>query len=48
MRRSDTRSPARDPGLLDAMIGAGILVLTGLAADIAGPAAVLVFGLTAS
>ncbi|MFB6124789.1 MAG: APC family permease [Halanaeroarchaeum sp.] len=46
------RSPRRDLGLLDAtmigmgaMIGAGIFVLTGLAADIAGPAAILVFGL---
>ncbi len=44
------RSPAASLGLLDAtmvgvgaMIGAGIFVLTGLAADIAGPAALLVF-----
>lgn len=46
------RSPAASLGLLDAtmvgigaMIGAGIFVLTGLAADIAGPAALLVFTL---
>ncbi len=46
----DTRSPAASLGLLDAtmvgigaMIGAGIFVLTGLAARIAGPAALLVF-----
>ncbi|MEZ3145590.1 APC family permease [Halobaculum sp. MBLA0143] len=46
------RSPAASLGLLDAtmvgigaMIGAGIFVLTGLAADIAGPAALLVFAL---
>jgi amino acid transporter len=46
----DTRSPAASLGLLDAtmigmgaMIGAGIFVLTGLAADMTGPAAVLVF-----
>ncbi|MFB6139086.1 MAG: APC family permease [Halosimplex sp.] len=44
------RSPEADLGLLDAtmigmgaMIGAGIFVLTGLAAEIAGPAAILVF-----
>ncbi|WP_256476667.1 APC family permease [Haloplanus pelagicus] len=44
------RSPDADLGLLDAtmigmgaMIGAGIFVLTGLAAEIAGPAAILVF-----
>ncbi|MFB6171407.1 MAG: APC family permease [Haloarculaceae archaeon] len=49
---SQSRSPTRDLGLLDAtmigmgaMIGAGIFVLTGLAADIAGPAAILVFAL---
>ncbi|MFB6108896.1 MAG: APC family permease [Haloplanus sp.] len=48
----ETRSPAASLGLLDAtmvgmgaMIGAGIFVLTGLAADIAGPAAILVFAL---
>ncbi len=46
------RSPAAELGLLDAtmigmgaMIGAGIFVLTGLAAEIAGPAAILVFAL---
>nr|WP_276298095.1 APC family permease [Halomicroarcula sp. ZS-22-S1] len=46
------RSPEADLGLLDAtmigmgaMIGAGIFVLTGLAAEIAGPAAILVFAL---
>jgi amino acid transporter len=46
------RSPEAELGLLDAtmigmgaMIGAGIFVLTGLAAEIAGPAAVLVFAL---
>jgi amino acid transporter len=46
------RSPAASLGLLDAtmvgvgaMIGAGIFVLTGLAAEIAGPAALLVFAL---
>jgi amino acid transporter len=45
-----TRSPEASLGLLDAtmigmgaMIGAGIFVLTGLAAEIAGPAAILVF-----
>jgi amino acid transporter len=44
------RSPEANLGLLDAtmigmgaMIGAGIFVLTGLAAEIAGPAAILVF-----
>ncbi|PHQ39732.1 amino acid transporter [Halorubrum persicum] len=44
------RAPAAELGLLDAtmigmgaMIGAGIFVLTGLAADIAGPAAIFVF-----
>ena len=46
------RSPEAELGLLDAtmigmgaMIGAGIFVLTGLAAEIAGPAAILVFAL---
>jgi APA family basic amino acid/polyamine antiporter len=46
------RSPDATLGLLDAtmigmgaMIGAGIFVLTGLAAEIAGPAAILVFAL---
>jgi len=46
------RSPDADLGLLDAtmigmgaMIGAGIFVLTGLAAEIAGPAAIVVFAL---
>jgi amino acid transporter len=46
------RSPQAELGLLDAtmigmgaMIGAGIFVLTGLAAEIAGPAAILVFAL---
>lgn len=45
-----TRSPAASLGLLDAtmvgigaMIGAGIFVLTGLAAETAGPGAILVF-----
>jgi amino acid transporter len=45
-----TRQPAAELGLLDAtmigmgaMIGAGIFVLTGLAAEIAGPAAIFVF-----
>ena len=49
---SQTRSPEANLGLLDAtmigmgaMIGAGIFVLTGLAAEIAGPAAILVFAL---
>jgi amino acid transporter len=52
MAQSGDRSPAAKLGLLDAtmvgmgaMIGAGIFVLTGLAADIAGPAAILVFAL---
>jgi APA family basic amino acid/polyamine antiporter len=52
MSSSQTRSPQADLGLLDAtmigmgaMIGAGIFVLTGLAAEIAGPAAILVFAL---
>jgi amino acid transporter len=46
------RDPAAELGLLDAtmigmgaMIGAGIFVLPGLAAEIAGPAAILVFAL---
>lgn len=46
------RAPEAELGLLDAtmigmgaMIGAGIFVLTGLAAEIAGPAAILVFAL---
>jgi amino acid transporter len=50
--QSGERAPTRSLGLLDAtmvgmgaMIGAGIFVLTGLAAEIAGPAAILVFGL---
>jgi len=49
---SQSRSPNAELGLLDAtmigmgaMIGAGIFVLTGLAAEIAGPAAILVFAL---
>ncbi|WP_436901691.1 APC family permease [Halovenus halobia] len=49
---SQTRSPNAELGLLDAtmigmgaMIGAGIFVLTGLAAEIAGPAAIAVFAL---
>jgi len=49
MERGD-REPAAELGLLDAtmigmgaMIGAGIFVLTGLAAEIAGPAAIFVF-----
>jgi amino acid transporter len=52
MSNQEQRSPQADLGLLDAtmigmgaMIGAGIFVLTGLAADIAGPAAILVFAL---
>jgi APA family basic amino acid/polyamine antiporter len=52
MSSTDKREPAAELGLLDAtmigmgaMIGAGIFVLTGLAADIAGPAAILVFAL---
>jgi amino acid transporter len=50
MSEGNTREPAAELGLLDAtmigmgaMIGAGIFVLTGLAAEIAGPAAILVF-----
>jgi amino acid transporter len=49
---SGDREPAVSLGLLDAtmvgigaMIGAGIFVLTGLAVDISGPAAILVFAL---
>jgi len=49
---SQNRAPEAELGLLDAtmigmgaMIGAGIFVLTGLAAEIAGPAAILVFAL---
>jgi amino acid transporter len=52
MSGADQREPAAELGLLDAtmigmgaMIGAGIFVLTGLAAEIAGPAAILVFAL---
>ncbi|WP_277554208.1 APC family permease [Halobaculum limi] len=52
MSREGTRKPAAELGLLDAtmigmgaMIGAGIFVLTGLAAEISGPAAILVFAL---
>jgi APA family basic amino acid/polyamine antiporter len=52
MSGSQTRSPEAELGLLDAtmigmgaMIGAGIFVLTGLAAEIAGPAAIVVFAL---
>jgi len=52
MEDRNERAPAASLGLLDAtmvgvgaMIGAGIFVLTGLAADIAGPAALLVFAL---
>ena len=52
MSEGQTRSPQAELGLLDAtmigmgaMIGAGIFVLTGLAAEIAGPAAILVFTL---
>jgi amino acid transporter len=48
----EDRAPEAELGLLDAtmigmgaMIGAGIFVLTGLAAEIAGPAAILVFAL---
>jgi amino acid transporter len=50
MSSTGERAPAAELGLLDAtmigmgaMIGAGIFVLTGLAAEIAGPAAILVF-----
>jgi amino acid transporter len=49
---SQTRKPEAELGLLDAtmigmgaMIGAGIFVLTGLAAELSGPAAVFVFAL---
>ncbi|SFF82903.1 cationic amino acid:proton symporter, ABT family (TC 2.A.3.6.1) [Halopelagius inordinatus] len=49
---SRERAPEAELGLLDAtmigmgaMIGAGIFVLTGLAAEVAGPAAIVVFGL---
>jgi amino acid transporter len=52
MSETQTREPQRSLGLLDAtmvgmgaMIGAGIFVLTGLAAQISGPAAILVFAL---
>ncbi|MCS3854199.1 amino acid transporter [Salinibacter ruber] len=52
MAQSGDRSPTARLGLLDAtmvgmgaMIGAGIFVLTGLAAEISGPAAILVFAL---
>jgi amino acid transporter len=52
MSQSGERAPATSLGLLDAtmvgvgaMIGAGIFVLTGLAAEIAGPAAIVVFAL---
>ncbi|HKJ58327.1 MAG TPA: APC family permease [Halobacteriales archaeon] len=52
MSQAGTRAPAASLGLLDAtmvgvgaMIGAGIFVLTGLAAETAGPAALLVFAL---
>ena len=52
MAQSGDRSPTARLGLLDAtlvgmvaMIGAGIFVLTGVAAEIAGPAAILVFAL---
>jgi amino acid transporter len=50
MSQTGDRAPAANLSLLDAtmvgmgaMIGAGIFVLTGIAADIAGPAAILVF-----
>jgi amino acid transporter len=50
MSSHDQREPEAELGLLDAtmigmgaMIGAGIFVLTGLAAEISGPAALLVF-----
>ena len=52
MAQTGDREPAAQLSLLDAtmvgmgaMIGAGIFVLTGLAAEIAGPAAILVFAL---
>jgi amino acid transporter len=52
MSEAGQRSPRQSLGLLDAtmvgvgaMIGAGIFVLTGLAAETVGPAAILVFGL---
>ena len=52
MSGEQNRSPEAELGLLDAtmigmgaMIGAGIFVLTGLAAEIAGPAAIIVFTL---
>ncbi|MFC7059488.1 APC family permease [Halovenus salina] len=52
MSHAGDRAPGASLGLLDAtmvgvgaMIGAGIFVLTGLAAETAGPAAVVVFGL---
>jgi amino acid transporter len=52
MAQTGDREPAAHLSLLDAtmvgmgaMIGAGIFVLTGLAAEIAGPAAILVFAL---
>lgn len=52
MAHEGDREPEANLGLLDAtmvgigaMIGAGIFVLTGLAAEIAGPAALLVFAL---
>ncbi|MFB6361325.1 MAG: APC family permease [Halobacteriales archaeon] len=52
MANEGDRAPQASLGLLDAtmvgigaMIGAGIFVLTGLAAEIAGPAALLVFAL---
>ncbi|MFB6217842.1 MAG: APC family permease, partial [Halobacteriaceae archaeon] len=52
MAESGDRAPEASLGLLDAtmvgigaMIGAGIFVLTGLAAETAGPAAILVFAL---
>ena len=52
MSTEGDRAPQPTLGLLDAtmigmgaMIGAGIFVLTGLAAEISGPAAILVFGL---
>jgi APA family basic amino acid/polyamine antiporter len=52
MSHAGDRSPEASLSLLDAtmvgigaMIGAGIFVLTGLAAETAGPAAVIVFGL---